>query len=184
MLSDKIWFTYKSRIRAHERLTSNDLHSQHLLIWYALISAVLSIAILRYPKLLGENTDIFTATMSVALLVISLLVANRDFRGRGIEMRRNYLALQRLYRECIAPGGPTRSLSDIDDDYQELLAEGENHTTRDDKHFRVFQDGLTSRIPSCREKAEVFGYLFVRYTLLFVLYAIPVTPPLFLTKLF
>ena len=96
-MHDNIWFTYKARIQAHHRLEWLEKHSQFILVWYAILSAVLSIVTLRFPKVLGDNTDIVAAILSVALLGISLIVSNLDFRGRAIAMRRNYIALQRLY---------------------------------------------------------------------------------------
>lgn len=96
-MRDNIWFTYKARINAHHRLEWLEKHSQFILVWYAIFSAVLSVISIRFPKVLGGNTDIIASILSVALLGISLVVSNLDFRGRAISMRRNYLALQRLY---------------------------------------------------------------------------------------
>ncbi len=75
-MHDNIWFTYKARIQAHHRLEWLEKHSQFILVWYAILSAVLSIVTLRFPKVLGDNTDIVAAILSVALLGISLIVSN------------------------------------------------------------------------------------------------------------
>ncbi|NNC09875.1 SLATT domain-containing protein, partial [Corallococcus exiguus] len=86
-MRDKIWFTYKARIKAHERLERMDFHSQLLLVWYAILSSILAILSIRYPTILGDNTDILGAILSIGLLAISLSVTNRDFRGRAMLMR-------------------------------------------------------------------------------------------------
>ena len=82
---DDVWFTYKARIAAELRLKNNDIQSQILLVWYALVSSAASIVAVRYEKFAGPDTDIYTAILSVALLVISMLVANRDYRGRALQ---------------------------------------------------------------------------------------------------
>lgn len=102
-VNDKVWFTYKARIQAHQRLSKNDFHSQVILVWYALISALLAIVAIRYPHFLGSDTDIAAAALSVLLLAVLMLVANRDFRGRAISMRSNYLALQGLHSKMSSP---------------------------------------------------------------------------------
>ncbi|HCO1592015.1 TPA: SLATT domain-containing protein, partial [Escherichia coli] len=135
-MHDNIWFTYKARIQAHHRLEWLEKHSQFILVWYAILSAVLSIVTLRFPKVLGDNTDIVAAILSVALLGISLIVSNLDFRGRAIAMRRNYIALQRLYFDITT----SQQLSlEQKEKYFNLLNEVENHRDIDDKISRVTQ---------------------------------------------
>lgn len=173
-MNDNIWFTYKARICAQERLGRNDFYTQTLMVWYALVGAVLGITTLRYPTVLGSDTDLIAAVFSVALLAISMLVANRDFRGRSIEMRLNYLALQALYNKvCAEPGAMPQA--EIDDKYQHLLSTVENHAEIDDKYFRVFHTGkLSSRHPTTREYAQVYAYLAIRVITLITLYSLPV----------
>ena len=67
-MRDNIWFTYKARINAHHRLEWLEKHSQFILVWYAIFSAVLSVISIRFPKVLGGNTDIIASILSVALL--------------------------------------------------------------------------------------------------------------------
>jgi len=173
MTLDNIWFTYKARIRAQVRLAKNDFHSQALLVWYAFCGAVLAILTIRYPQILGSNTDILAATLAIALLVVSLMVTGRDFRGRSIEMRRNYLALQSLYRRA-QQNSPILSPQEVEERYESLLDEVENHTTLDDVCARVFHTGkLTSRNPSLVELARAGGYIVVRTFVLIFLYGLP-----------
>lgn len=173
ILADKLWFTFKARIRAQERLSRNDFHSQLILVWYALASTIVAVVVIRYPSFLGKDTDIVSASLSIALLVISLLVTNRDFRGRALVMRQNYLAIQSLHNELTFQEVPTRTSDEISKNYQKILSESENHCEIDDKYFRVFQ-GNTTRPASYREKIEVGLYLLLRFVILTVVYMLPV----------
>ncbi|MGF6417229.1 hypothetical protein ABH900_000690 [Stenotrophomonas sp. AN71] len=169
VVRDKIWFTYKARIKAHERLERMDFHSQLLLVWYAILSSILAILSIRYPTILGDNTDILGAILSIGLLAISLSVTNRDFRGRAMLMRGNYLHLQKLYND-IQPTGPTLAEQAL---YAGLLRDSENHTSMDDILARVLSTGLTSRIPTKIEYARGIASIILRYILIISLYATP-----------
>lgn len=173
-MNDNIWFTYKARIRAQSRLASNDFHAQLLMVWYALVGSLLGILTLRYPKILGSDTDLITAFMSVAVLVLAMLVANRDFRGRALLMRVNYHALQELYRRA-SSGSRGTSQADIDREFQHLLSSVENHLEIDDKHFRVFHAGTLTRPPTIRERMEVYTYLTARTVGLIMGYLLPLS---------
>ncbi|MFE8152211.1 SLATT domain-containing protein [Brenneria goodwinii] len=168
---DKVWFTYKARIQAHHRLEWMDTHSQFLLVWYAVLGAALAVVAIRYPILLGRDTDIFGAVLSIALLGVSLSIANRDFRGRAMNMRKNYLALQHLYnvinsREVVTEEDIIK--------YDDLLNEVENHNDMDDKIFRVRNSSqLSSRKPERIEYVQVYGSLTVKYIVLVFSYLAP-----------
>ncbi|MEL8597391.1 SLATT domain-containing protein [Escherichia coli] len=169
-MHDNIWFTYKARIQAHHRLEWLEKHSQFILVWYAILSAVLSIVTLRFPKVLGDNTDVVAAILSVALLGISLIVSNLDFRGRAIAMRRNYIALQRLYFDITT----SQQLSlEQKEKYFNLLNEVENHRDIDDKISRVTQVGLKTRIPTQKEKIIVILWILLR---IFITAALSILP--------
>ncbi|EJH1944423.1 SLATT domain-containing protein [Escherichia coli] len=169
-MHDNIWFTYKARIQAHHRLEWLEKHSQFILVWYAILSAVLSIVTLRFPKVLGDNTDIVAAILSVALLGISLIVSNLDFRGRAIAMRRNYIALQRLYFDITT----SQQLSlEQKEKHFNLLNEVENHRDIDDKISRVTQVGLKTRIPTQKEKIIVILWILLRIFITAALYILP-----------
>lgn len=169
-MRDNIWFTYKARINAHHRLEWLEKHSQFILVWYAIFSAVLSVISIRFPKVLGGNTDIIASILSVALLGISLVVSNLDFRGRAISMRRNYLALQRLYANTSDEVPLTSAQLDK---YHELLDEVENHLDIDDKAARVAQTGLRSRIPTTDETQSVKRWKAKRFIFTYSFYLLP-----------
>ncbi|MFP1882836.1 SLATT domain-containing protein [Lonsdalea quercina] len=168
---DKVWFTYKARIQAYHRLEWMDAHSQFLLVWYAVLGAALAVIAIRYPTLLGSDTDIFSAVLSIALLGVSLLVSNRNFRGRAMSMRANYLGLQHLYNVINSRGEITEE--DIIK-YDELLNEVDNHNDMDDKIFRVRNSSrLTSRKPDWKEYSQVYGAFLIKYIVLFLSYLAP-----------
>lgn len=131
---------------------------------------MLSIVTLRFPKVLGDNTDIVAAILSVALLGISLIVSNLDFRGRAIAMRRNYIALQRLYFD-ITNG--QQLTPEQKEKYFNLLNEVENHREIDDKVSRVTQVGLTTRLPTQKEKIIVNLWILLRIFITAALYILP-----------
>ena len=171
-LTDVIWFTYSARIRAQIRLARNDFHSQAILVWYAFAGAVLAIFCIKNADFIGRQTDYISAAFSVALLVMSMLVAGRDFRGRSIEMRTNYLKLEKLYRRIKLSGQP--ATPENLEEFLELLGEAENHTGMDDMQFRVFTTGkLWNRRPTCREKTQTWFYVSIRFLCLLFLYCLP-----------
>lgn len=170
-MKDKIWFTFKARIQAHKRLEWLDLHSQYLLVWYAILSGVLAVVTIRYQDVLGVDTDLYAAILSVALLGVSLAVANRDFRGRALLMRKNYLGLQSLYRDIDVVGALTSEHVKL---YDDLLAEAENHETIDDRVARVFATSLTSRHPTAFEHLHARYWLLQRAVVTIALYAAPI----------
>lgn len=181
-MRDKIWFTYKARIQASQRLERMQFHSQWLLAWYAFLVASLSVATIRYPSLLGGPTDVLAAILSLALLAISLLVAKREFRGRAILMRLNYLRLQELYDTL--PKSEEIGEEGIKE-YHRLLREAENHSEIDDINFRVFaaKGVLETRLPTTTEFVKAYLFVVAKSFSLLVLYLAPVIAALAAWKL-
>jgi hypothetical protein len=179
---DNVWFTYKARIQAHKRLEWLDFHSQLLLVWYAILSTALGVLTIRHSTILGPDTDVMATILSVALLGISLAVANRDFRGRAMLMRTNYLALQKLHRG-LPEGSPTSPppppMPEQIIRYDELLAESENHREIDDRVARVFATGATTRPLTGFEYFSAALWLTMRFLITTLLYALPVLAGLY-----
>ena len=173
-MKDKVWFTFKARIQAHKRLEWLDFHSQTLLVWYAFLSTVLCVLTIRYPHILGFNTDVMATVLSVALLGVSLAVTNRDFRGRAVAMCSNYLRLQNLYNVLVAEeaAGNPPTPAQISQ-YADLLAECENHSEVDDRIARVFASNLSSRHPTDFERTYAYCWLTLRLITTTALYALP-----------
>lgn len=172
MSFDDVWFTCKARIAAELRLKNNDLHSQILLVWYAILSAAAAIVAIRYPQFSGPNTDIYSAILSVALLAISLLVTGRDYRGRALQMRENHIALKNLYDGLKAQSIPALEKPKR---FADLLANCENHSSYDDRYFRIFnKKGLIDRIPTRIDYLLAISMMAFRLFYAFVLYTIPI----------
>lgn len=170
---DDIWFTYKARTETEQRLKNHDLHTQMLLVWYAIVSSGASLYALRHEKFAGPDTDIYMAILSIALLVISMFVANRDFRGRALQVRANHIALKRLYDEL--SGGIIKP-EEKPERYSQLLLECENHASYDDRYFRVFNKaGLKTRIPTGRDFFFVFCACATKVVTYLALYLIPLS---------
>jgi hypothetical protein len=170
---DDVWFTFKARIAAELRLKNNDLHTQILLVWYAVASACAAIVALRYPHFAGEDTDIYATVLSVALVAVSMLVANRDYRGRALQMRANHIALKCFFEElgtgAISPAQKPRL-------YAKLLLDCENHSSYDDRFFRIVnRSGLTSRVPTWIDWLAMLTTLCLRVGGLAILYFVPLT---------
>lgn len=164
-----VWFTCKARIAAELRLKNNDIQSQILLVWYAIASSVIAIIGLRYKDFLGPNTDLYTTILSIILLAISMLITARDYRGRAISMRSNHIALKLLYDELTIGNLTPRKKPQL---YSKLLSECENHSSYDDRYFRVFAN--TSRPPSFYELVVEFIQILLRWLSIFFLYALPI----------
>lgn len=170
-LTDKIWFTYKSRIAAENRLKSNDFHSQSLLVWYALISAVGSIASIQDSNYLGPSTSFLSSIMAVALLVLSLWVTNQDWRGRAIKMRENHLDLLYLYNLL---KDNRVEYAEAAAQYHKLLSQCENHKTYDLNYFKVFDsDAGLSTPATCYVNFSTFLVRLFRFLAWAFMYVLP-----------
>lgn len=175
-MKDNVWFTYKARIQANKRLEWLDFHSQMLLVWYVMLSTILAVLSIRYEHILGHNTDVMATILSVALLGVSLAVTNRDFRGRAMTMRSNYLQLHKLYNDLSVNMPPTQ---DQINRYHDLLAESENHHEIDDRIARVFASNLSSRKPTRTDHIYTIYWLCLRLFLTILLYVLPLAVGLY-----
>lgn len=173
-MKDNIWFTYKARIQAYKRLKWLDFNSQLLLVWYAVISSILGILVIRYTSILGHDTDILSAILSVILLGVSLTVTNLNFGIRANRLRDNYLKLQSLYQN-IDEKPTTEQLHK----YHEILEESENHNEMDDRIARVFARKLTSRNPTRSDKCIAYLWIIGKYIIALSLYLLPIAIVLF-----
>lgn len=184
-MKNSVWFTYKARIQAHRRLEWLDFHSQLLLVWYAALGAALAVVSMRVPNVLGEYTDVLSAILSMALLTVSLVISNRGFSARAVRMRRNYLELQKLYREIVDSEPKGKGNDDLDlgleeklktkfrERYNSILDDAENHDDVDDRVARVFSVGLTSRQVGIYDILHVILWIILRHLVVFGLYLLP-----------
>lgn len=165
---NEIWLTRKCRIHAEVRLKNNDVHSQALLVWYAILSSALAIFSIRYPHILGEDTDLYACVLSVALMVASLVVTSKDYRGRSLAFRANYLALQQLYSDLLS--GVVLE-KDKSKHYEELLSQCENHSNYDHGYFVLF--GGSDEILSKWRTIVICIQIILRVCIFAILYTFP-----------
>lgn len=179
--SDNIWFTRKARIQSAERLKNSHKHTQLLLIEYTLIVAILSVIVLRYNNLLGSDTDMILAIMSIVILVLSLVITNFDMKERSNKFFNNYVNLQTLYLEA----RDVEKIKDLEDaktemmsikeKYKKVLLAVENHLPIDDICVRVENAStLDSRHPSRMEHFKCCWYKAKKFCLYFSLYTAPI----------
>lgn len=71
-MNDSIWFTFKARIRASQRLADTDFHSQILLVWYAFVGTLLSIVTIRHDKVLPTTVQSGKEMKTSRLLAFSI----------------------------------------------------------------------------------------------------------------
>lgn len=173
-MKDNIWFTYKARIQAHKRLKWLDFNSQLLLVWYAIISSILGILVIKHTDILGHDTDILSAVLSVILLGVSLTVTNLNFGIRANRLRDNYLKLQRLYQN-IDKEPTTEQLNK----YHDILEESENHNEMDDRIARVFAKKLETRKPTKNDIYISYLWIIGKYIVATLLYFLPIAMILF-----
>lgn len=174
-ISDNIWFTRKARIQASERLLSNDNHSQILLIFYSIINTCLAVMLIKKTTFFGDNADLILVIMSINILVTSLFVANKNFKGRALALKAHYIELQRLYFDAVDAEEKKLDLKEIRENYTGLLDIVENHAPIDDIVFRVFNESnIETRKPSLNEKITAYIYRASRLMLLTTLYLLPI----------
>lgn len=124
---------------------------------------------------LGDNTDLILVIMSVNILVTSLFVANKNFKGRALSLKAHYIELQRLYYDAVDAEEKNLELKEIREKYIRLLEIVENHAPIDDIVFRVFNESnINTRKPSFNEKVTAYVYKSLRFTLLTTLYILPI----------
>ncbi|MDF5806587.1 hypothetical protein P4238_27180 [Pseudomonas aeruginosa] len=101
-------------------------------------------------------------------------MTNRDFRGRSMAMRSNYLQLQNLYNVLDAQNAAGNPATPAQiNQYADLLAECENHREVDDRIARVFASNLSSRHPTGFERKYAYYWLTLRLITTTALYALP-----------
>lgn len=146
---DNIYFTRLARIEASKRLLQAERQYQILLIAYSLMGVSLSIIFLVYKSTPFDN--VIMCLLSTIVLVLSLFISNSNYKGRGLEMKDNYINLQRLYLDAtkIYSENDSMGIERVQKEYINLLHQTENHTYIDDIKSRKNRN--TTRNPSSEE---------------------------------
>lgn len=85
-LSDKIWWTRKSKIEQETRLLKYEFHSQLLLIWFSFFTVAISILQLNQNNLVPFHPSSLLI-FSVLTLVMSCIVSAQKFSSRAEKVK-------------------------------------------------------------------------------------------------
>ncbi|WP_227729640.1 SLATT domain-containing protein [Yersinia proxima] len=177
-LSDRIWWTKKSRIKAEKRLLFKDISSQVILLWYTIFSVFVSIYELKSPS----PSQMFAVTMvslSVLVLAVTLFIGNRDFKERAMLIKQCYEQLSVIYaksqqKEC--------DLVLLEQEYQNILSMCENHEDIDHKNAIVSEfynkpiadrDSLSKKPNKLMITSVIVKFIF-KWFILFILAIFPI----------
>lgn len=175
-LSDKIWWTRKSRIHTEKRLLANDTYTQTILLWYAFFSVAVSI----YYLVKASNSDIapgIWVILSVFSLVASSYISALNFKGRAALVKECYERLDVLYHAASSDTLSAEKLETIQHEYNEVLGLCENHSDFDYRSARceMHFSGRTDLDPAISKYDIAIWVLhhFRRISLLLAIYASP-----------
>ncbi|MGE7957924.1 SLATT domain-containing protein [Pseudomonas sp. NPDC089530] len=174
-LSDKIWWTRKSRIQTEKRLLSNNFQAQIILLWYALFSVAVSI----YYLIQKSSSDIapgIWVILSVFSLTASTFVSALDFKSRASLVKECYEYLDTLYN-LSKNTTDLEKIQNIQTKYNKTLALCENHTEFDYRAARceMHFSGNKNFSPAIT-KYEIFIWAaskFSKFLFLIIIYASP-----------
>ena len=173
-LADQIWFTRKSRIRASERILSTHMHCTYILIWYSFVTFSLSIYLIKNATFLHNSSDVIMTIATGAVFTLSLLIPQLDLKNRALKLKENYINLQKLSFD-LKLCDDEHAITKLNDDYLELLREVENHSKVDLYYFIAYETGGScSRVISMSEWGVLAFYLFIRSSILTLLYLFPI----------
>jgi len=176
-LSDTIWWTKKSRIKAEKRLLFNDLSSQLVLLWYSIFTVSVSILELKSPSTNGYFA-VTMVSLSVLILCASMFIGNRNFKERAMLLKNCYELLSEVE---IKTKQDNANIIDINKEYQNILNVSENHSDIDFKYALVSEylnnhkphDKLT-RLPTTFNFIEVIIFKIFNFLKLAVFFILPI----------
>ena len=125
-LKNQIWITRVSRINAEKRLLRNEGFIQGINIYYSVFTVIISICLLVWPS---KAFNVLSLAMTVALLIVILFFKSLRYPERANTFKQNYTQMQKL--EFKLNHCSDDQLQDIENEYTELIAQGENHKPYD-----------------------------------------------------
>lgn len=135
LIAERSYKTYKSRLKAAERLQARQRAWNTCLLALAVATTIASIALLTDDRMYGRAGPTVLVCVSVAALVASLVIAGLNYGVRSRDMFMNYREIQRLSVEAEQLQGDSEVdaevVRDLRDRYQALLDNSENHTSAD-----------------------------------------------------
>ena len=177
-LSDNIWWTRQSRIRAEKRLLSNAFNSQVLLLWYSFYSVAISIYYFGQEQsaLASKSWLIY----SVLILTVSGFINGFSYKERANLIKENYERLKSLYNKAKLKENNKEDTSPILTEYEIALNKCENHTVED--YLEALYDTVNSSIDKTKIDPNPTEYQYKkaefnrkkRFATLSLLYSLPV----------
>lgn len=132
-LSDKIWWTRKSRIEASERLKRARRHSEIILLWYSFLAVASSIYLLTQQSESAFISTTSATIYSVLVLCMSVYINGANLPEKAFRMEQSYKALDDLYdRARTAESSDTISdLVQVTTEYRHEVKASPNHSEID-----------------------------------------------------
>ena len=136
-LSDKIWYTRKSRIQASQRLLMVESLSQIALYYYTLVILGLSIWSLTLHTGQYSSIPLITVIASVVLFGLSIYIQSKKYGERANALKECYIELDALLLRVNALQERRGSLflvqqlDNLQKEYNHLILHVENHTQID-----------------------------------------------------
>jgi len=127
-LQNQIWITRISRINAEKRLRNKDAFIQAMSIYYSCFTVLLAICLFVWP---GTALNIMSLTMTIALMISILHFNSFNYKERAMDFRKIYTELQKLEYSLAHNLQNEGEIKIIEENYCNLIAEGENHATFD-----------------------------------------------------
>ncbi|MBX7480898.1 hypothetical protein [Qipengyuania sp. 6D47A] len=96
--SNRIYLTYKARIKAEDRYRLYSRLANVIIIWYSFLMIVASIAI-SSKAISISNYEIIFAAGSIAIFASSTFLATGVLERKAAEYRACYLEMQKIWSE-------------------------------------------------------------------------------------
>jgi hypothetical protein len=141
LIEDRTYKTYKSRLKASERLRALGQAWNFSMLALCTSTAVATIGLLTDDKMYGAAGPTLVAVLAVLSLIASLVVAAQSYPARSRDMFASYRRVQRISAtaESLRLRDSAPSQSQIDEllkAYNDALDDSENHSGAD--YLRAF----------------------------------------------
>lgn len=124
-IEDRIWETRKCRINLERRLLSYARLTEWLIPWYS----VTLIAIAMLPVAQKSMISLASTIGAVLILAASIITSSQNYRLRALQIRQQYVEMDRLRLRLLETKGAARSA--LVEQYEKELAATENHSNWD-----------------------------------------------------
>lgn len=131
IIENRIWKTKRARIQTEKRLEKLETRNNILNVWYSIFLVILSSISYTKPLDTDIDLDFFILVGAIISLVFSIYCSIPRYKERSYEMRICYTELSKLEIELKKSNIEEKEILTINEKYQELLKEYENHSTMD-----------------------------------------------------